>query len=75
MQTPLTDDELKQAMRAVARVSGLALTPERIDLDLGAYKTWLSAVATVNAVALPTEAEPAAAFSLEDATSRGRQDR
>jgi len=54
----MTDAEIKQAMRAIATVTGLELTDERIDRDLATYKSYLAAMETIKSVELPTEAEP-----------------
>lgn len=55
----MTDADLKQAMKAVARLNGQPLADERIDKDLGAYKGHLKAIDAIAAVELPREAEPA----------------
>lgn len=55
----MTDAELKQAMRTIAKVAGLALTDERIDRDLAAFKGHLAAIDNIKRVDLPLEAEPA----------------
>jgi hypothetical protein len=54
----LTDAELKQLMRQLARVHGLELTDERLEADLVAYKGHLAANERIRAVPLPLEAEP-----------------
>jgi len=54
----LTDAELKQLMKQLARVQGLDLTDERVDSDLAAFKGHLAANEKIRAVPLPLEAEP-----------------
>jgi hypothetical protein len=54
----LTDAELKQLMKQLARAQGLDLSDERVDRDLVAYKGHLTASDRIRAVALPLEAEP-----------------
>jgi hypothetical protein len=54
----LTDAELKQLMKQLARVHGLDLTDERVESDLVAYKGHLAANEKIRAVPLPLEAEP-----------------
>jgi hypothetical protein len=54
----VTDAELKQLMKQLARVHGLDLTDERVESDLIAYKGHLAANEKIRAVALPLEAEP-----------------
>ena len=54
----MTDSDIKQAMKAIAAVTGLKLTDERIERDLPAYKTYLAAMETIARVDLPIETEP-----------------
>jgi hypothetical protein len=54
----MTDSDVKQAMRAIAAVSGLNLTDERIDRDLAIYKSYIEAMERIRRVDLPVEAEP-----------------
>lgn len=54
----MTDSDIKQAMKAIATVTGLKLTDERIERDLPAYKTYLAAMETIARVELPINAEP-----------------
>lgn len=58
MPAPMTDAELKQLMKQLARVAGLDLTDERVDRDLVAYKGYLAAIEKIRRVDLPLEAEP-----------------
>jgi len=54
----LTDAELKQLMKQLARVEGLDLSDERVDRDLVAFKGHLAAHEKIRAVPLALEAEP-----------------
>jgi hypothetical protein len=54
----LTDAELKQLMKQLARAQGFDLSDERVDRDLVAYKGHLAASDKIRAVPLPLEAEP-----------------
>ena len=54
----LTDAELKQLMKQLARAQGWDLTDERVDSDLAAFKGYLAANEKIRAVPLPLEAEP-----------------
>ena len=60
----LTDGELKQLMKQLARVQGLDLSDARVDSDLPAFKGHLAANDRIRAVPLPLEAEPF--FRLRD---------
>lgn len=66
----MSDEELKQVMRAIATVSGVPLSEERLTTDLPAYKRYLAAMDAIRRVELPLEAEPAAIFTL---LPKGRQ--
>jgi hypothetical protein len=66
----MSDEELKQVMRAIATVSGVPLSEERLTTDLPAYKRYLASIEAIRRVELPLEAEPAAIFTL---LSKGRQ--
>jgi len=54
----VTDSELKQAMKAIASVTGLKLTDDRIERDLPAFKANLAAIETIQHVDVPLDAEP-----------------
>ena len=54
----LTDAELKQVMKQLARVGGLNLTDERVEQDLAAFKGHIAANEKIRAVPLPLDAEP-----------------
>ena len=54
----LSDVELKQLMKQLARVEGLDLADERVDQDLIVFKSHVAANDRIRAVPLPLEAEP-----------------
>jgi hypothetical protein len=54
----MTDAELKQLMKQLAKVTGLDLSDDRVDKDLAAYKGHLAAIEKIRAVPLSIEAEP-----------------
>jgi hypothetical protein len=58
MAAQITDAELKQLMKQLSAASGLALSDERVDRDLVAYKSHLAAIQRIRTVPLPIEAEP-----------------
>ena len=60
----MTDAEIKQAMRAIAAVNGLALSNERIERDFPTYKSYLTALENIKRVELPLEAEPKPVVAL-----------
>jgi hypothetical protein len=64
MQT-MTDAELRAAMKAIASVNGLTLSAERIDGDAAQFKSLLAAVARIQRVELPVDAEPAVSVTLD----------
>jgi hypothetical protein len=64
MQT-MTDAELRTAMKAIASVNGLTLSAERIDGDAAQFKSLLAAVARIQRVELPVDAEPAVSVTLD----------
>lgn len=65
MPPPMTDGELKQVMKQLAKVAGLDLSDERVERDLVAYKGHLAAIEKIRTVDLPIEAEPAQQFVLK----------
>ena len=58
MAPPLSDSELKELIKQLARAVGLDLTDERAERDLVAFKTHLAAIERIRSVDLPIEAEP-----------------
>lgn len=69
----MSDDELKEAMKIMAKFSGVNLSAERIDRDLPAFKAFMGDYDTIRTVKLAVEDEPAMVLRLQKkATSRGR---
>ena len=60
----MTDQEIKDMMRAIAKANGRPLSEERIDADLPAYKNFLLALERLDAYTFAVEDEPAFHFSL-----------
>jgi hypothetical protein len=54
----MTDDDIRRAMSAIAQMTGLALSPERLERALPVYKSYLKALETIRQVELPLETEP-----------------
>ena len=65
MHNDMTDDELKQLMRAASKIAGLQLSEERINIGLQAFKAQLDAIDAVYSVELALEDEPVTAFRLK----------
>ncbi len=70
MQNGMTDPDIRQTMKAIARVTGLPLSDERIDRDLPSYKAYLAAIDAIQRVELPLEAEPAPMIVLRAGARR-----
>jgi hypothetical protein len=60
----MSDPEIKDLMRAIAKANGRPLSDERIDVDLPAYKNYLAAIARFSTYNFAVEDEPAFHFSL-----------
>lgn len=60
----MTDQDIKDLMRAIAKANGRPLTEERIEADLPAYKGFLLALERMDAYVFAQEDEPAFHFSL-----------
>ena len=67
---PLTDDELRQVMRAIALANGRPLTAARIAATLPTYRSFLEAAARLARVPLPRDAEPLPRAELPRAEER-----
>lgn len=67
----MTDQDIKDIMKAIARANGRPLSDERIEADLPAYKNYLAAIERLNAYNFAVEDEPAFHFSLSPQPSRG----
>jgi hypothetical protein len=61
----MTDEELKQAMRLISKVTGLNLTDERIETDLPNYKRQLASIEKIATVKIPMEVEPGPLFRVK----------
>jgi hypothetical protein len=60
----MTDQEIKDLMRAIARANGRPLSEERIEADLPAYRNFLLAMERIDRHTFAVEDEPAFHFSL-----------
>lgn len=60
----MTDQEIKDIMRAIAKANGRPLSEARIDADLPAYRNFLLAIERIDRHVFAVEDEPAFAFSL-----------
>jgi hypothetical protein len=60
----MTDREITDLMRAIAKANGRPLSEERIEADLPAYKGFLLALERMDAYTFAQEDEPAFHFSL-----------
>ena len=60
----MTDQEIKELMRAIATANGRPLSEERIEADLPAYKGFLLALERMERYNFAVEDEPAFHFSL-----------
>jgi hypothetical protein len=63
----MTDQEIKQAMRAIAAINSQPLSDERIERDFATYKSFLSALDNIKRVELPLEAAPLPIVTLKRA--------
>jgi hypothetical protein len=60
----MTDQEIKDLMRAIAKANGRPLTEERVEADFPAYRGYLLALERIDAFKFAQEDEPAFHFSL-----------
>ncbi len=65
MHNEMSDDEIKEAMKAMAKFSGVNLSQERIDGDLPAFKGFMSDFDALRNVKLAVEDEPVMIFRLK----------
>ena len=65
MHKGMSDDELKEAMKVMAKFSGVDLSQERINQDLPAFKDFMSDYDAVRGVKLAVEDEPMMVFRLK----------
>jgi hypothetical protein len=70
----MSDQEIKEIMKAIARANGRPLTDERVEADLPAYKGHLAAIDRLNAYQFKVEDEPAFHFELKPQAGRGPKD-
>ena len=70
--TELTDQDIKDIMKAISVANGRPLSDERIDADLPAYKNYLAAIDRLSAYPFKLEDEPAFHFSLSPQASGGK---
>ena len=69
MHKNMTDEELKEAMKQMAKIAGLDLSQERLDQDLASFKSHLAAIDAVHEVELGLEDEPIPTFRLKKGVS------
>lgn len=62
----MTDEELKQAMKLISKVTGVNLSDERIATDLPNYKRHLASIENFSRVKVPLETEPGPIFRLKN---------
>ena len=60
----MTEHEIKDLMRAIAKANGRPLTEERVDADYPAYRGFLLALERIDTYKFAQEDEPAFHFSL-----------
>ncbi len=65
MHGNMTDQELREAMKQMAKIAGLDLSQERIDQDLSSFKRHLKAIDAIHEVELDLEDEPILTFRLK----------
>ncbi len=70
MHKNMSDDELKEAMKVMAKFSGITIGAERIERDLPAFKAFMSDYDTIRAVKLAVEDEPAMVLRLPKPAAR-----
>ena len=70
----MSDQAIKEIMKAIAMANGRPLSDERIDADLPAYKNYLAAIERLNAYNFAVEDEPAFHFSLESKLGRNAKE-
>ena len=64
MHGKMTDEQLKEAIRTKARMTGLNLSEERIDMILPAFKGDLAAIDSCRGFELAVEDEPSMIYRL-----------
>lgn len=71
----MSDQDIKDVMKAIARANGRPLSDERIEADLRAYKGYLAAIERITAYNFAVEDEPAFHFSLTPQFRNGAKER
>jgi hypothetical protein len=66
----MSETEIKDVMRAIARANGRPLSEERIEADFPAYRNHLAAIERFSAYSFAVEDEPA--FHFSPRTQSGR---
>jgi hypothetical protein len=66
----MSNDEIKDLMRAIAKANGRPLSDDRVETDLPAYKNFLLALERLDGYKFAMEDEPAFHFSLDPAAPR-----
>lgn len=70
MHKEMTDQEIKETMKTIAKVAGLKLSEERINRALPAFKDFLSDFDAISNVNLAVEGEPSTIFRLKKRAQR-----
>ena len=71
----MSDQEIKDVMRAIAKANGRPLSDERIEADLPAYKGYLTAIGRIDAYTFAQEDEPAFHFSLDPQSHASKEEK
>jgi hypothetical protein len=70
----MTDQDIKDMMKAIAKANGRPLSDDRVEADLPAYKNYLAAIERLSAYEFAVEDEPAFHFSLKPQPGNGGKD-
>lgn len=70
----MTDQDIKDIMKAIAKANGRPLSDERIEIDLPAYKNYLAAIERLSAFQFAVEDEPAFHFSYKRRAASERKE-
>jgi hypothetical protein len=66
----MSEPEIKDIMRAIAKANGRPLSEARIELDFPAYRNYLAAIDRFSAYTFKVEDEPAFHFSPRPPSGR-----
>jgi hypothetical protein len=69
----MSDEDIRNVMRAIARANGRPLSDERIEVDLPAYRNYLAAIDRLSAYGFAVEDEPAFHFSFVLPRGNGKE--